>query len=174
MSVAERALAWAILVLGLAVLWLGLGLPAWRHLDSTRAEIARMTVLAERYETEAARRPSSPDGASDAALLTRAATEAQAQAALQERLKAILAQGGAVLTGLQPQTAQSEGGWRVLPLSAQLTGDIGALQRVLHGLETTRPLIAVEAVQVRARGRPGTAAGLEIALDLAAFAAPSP
>ena len=173
MTIAERILAWAILALCIAALWLGLGLPAWRHLESTSAEIARLTALAERYETEAARRPLRADGSIDAALLTSAATDAQGQAALQERLKGILAEAGGVLTGLQPQAAQAEGPWRVFALSAQFTGDIGALQQALHRLETARPLIAVEAVQVRPRGRPGAGAGLEVAIDLAAFAAPT-
>lgn len=170
MTVAERALAWAILVLGIAALWFGLGLPAWRHLESTRAEIGRMTALAERYEAAAAKQPQRADGSMETLLQSPAVTDAQGQAALQERVKAILAEAGGVLTGLQPQATQAEGPWRVFALSAQFTGDIAALQRALHGLETARPLIAAEAVQVRPRGRPGAAAGLEVAIDLATFA----
>ncbi|WP_119419876.1 type II secretion system protein GspM [Desertibaculum subflavum] len=165
----EPVLAWAILALGLAVLWLGLGVPVLRHLDATQGEIARMTTLAERYEM-AARVPAPAAGSIEAALLMPAATEAQTQAALQERVKAILAVAGCVLTGLQPQTPEAAGPWRAMPLSVQFTGDIGALQRALHGLESARPMIAVAAVQMRPRGRPGAGTGLDIALDLAAFA----
>lgn len=169
MSRLEPLLAWAILALGIAVVWLGLGVPAWRHLEATRGEIVRMTALAERYEA-AARRPPPATGAIESAHLMPAATDAQTQAALQERVKAILAEAGCVLTGLQPQTPQAGGPWRTVPLSVQFTGDIGALQRTLHGLETATPMIAVAAVQMRPRGRPGAVAGLDIAVDLAAFA----
>ena len=100
-----------------------------------------MTRRAEdaiRNEAEAARRPTRQDGGIDAALLTAAATDAQGQAALQERVKTILAGTGGVLTGLQPQPPQGEGPWRVFPLSIQFAGDMTVLQRTLHGLETAR------------------------------------
>lgn len=169
MSRLEPVLAWAILALAVAALWLGLGVPALRHFDATQGEIARMTTLAERYEAAARQSPPASEPI-ESALLMPAANDAQMQAALQERVKALLAEAGCVLTGLQPQAPQAEGPWRAVPLSAQFTGDIAALQRALHGIESARPMIAVAAVQMRPRGRPGVAAGLDIAVDLTAFA----
>lgn len=169
MSLTERALAWAIPALGIAALWLGLGLPAWRHLEAGRAEIVRLTALADRYEA-ARLRPRDATASIAAELLMPTASNAQAQAALQERVKAILADAGGVLIGLQPQATRTEGPWRDVALSVQFTADMVALQRALHAFETARPMIAVASAEMRPRGRPGVGGGLDIALDLVGFA----
>jgi hypothetical protein len=171
-------LAWAVLLLGLAALWLGIGMPIVAHVAAVRAETARLTTLAARYETEThggdaalVRLRALANAAPEASLLVPRVTDAQSQSRLQERVKAIVAEGGAVLTGLQPQPAGNQGPWRTYPLTIQVTGDVPALQRLLHAIESERPRIAVEALQARARVASGGAATLDITVDLAAFGA---
>ncbi len=174
----QRLLAWAILLLGLAALWLGIVLPVAGHVAAARHETARLATLAERYEAEARggdaalqRLRDLATGAPETSLLLPRATDAQSQAALQERVKALLTQNGGVLTGLQPQAARMQGPWRSFPLTVQFTADMPALQRVLHAIETQEPTILVEMLQVRGRAAAGGAPALDVALDLAAFGA---
>lgn len=170
-------LAWGILILVLAALWLGPGTLIASRVATLADRIERNDALSARYEALATRASAMAEdlrridtAPPERALLLRGASETQALAGLQEQVKQILGDSGAAVSGLQPRPARMRGPWRMIGLTVQFTADTPALQKALHALEAGRPLVVVETMQVRTRGQAGTPRPLEVSIEIAAFA----
>lgn len=170
-------LAWGILLVAAAVLWLGPGSLIASRVATLAERIDRDDALAARYEALAARSAAMAEdlrrietAPPERALLLRGSSETQALAALQEQVKQILADSGAAVTGLQSKPMRNRGPWRMIGLAVQFTADTGTLQKALHTLEASRPLMVVEAVRVRTRTQASAPRPLEVAIEVAAFA----
>ncbi|MBM3489333.1 MAG: hypothetical protein FJX68_02615 [Alphaproteobacteria bacterium] len=102
-------------------------------------------------------------------------SEAQATAALQERVKRAVASGGARLVSLEALPVRSQDGGPQLGLRVRLVADTGALQRLVCALEVGRPFVFLDALYVRSRtaaAAPGEPS-LDIRFDVWGFLAPA-
>lgn len=120
--------------------------------------IARSQELVQRYrriggglaalesQLAEARQRLSPEG-----LYLEAASDALVAAQLQNRVKAIIEDGGGNLTSTETVPARDEGDFRRIGIRLKLTTTIEALQEVLHELESARPYLFIDEVDLRTR-----------------------
>ena len=129
-----------------------------------RAQLARATLA--RYERLASHRAGLARWLERAAverpfagLLLAGASEAQAAALLQERLKRVAAAAGARLISFEtlPPGEAAEG--RRVGLRVLMTVDTASLQKVLYGLEAGLPAVVIDNLYVRARSGKAVGAG---------------
>lgn len=95
-------------------------------------------------------------------------------AALQDRLKRLAARTGATLNSTQALATAEEGGFRKLQLRVNMTAPISAVQSILHDLESSKPLLFVDNLELRAVSLRGardeqTTAPLQVRFDLHGF-----
>jgi general secretion pathway protein M len=154
----------------------------WR---TNEALVAQSQELLHRYRAIAATRPAlkrqmdALQEAELAALYLEGASDALAAAALQEGVRALVAEVAGELHSTQILPATSEHGLRRIALRVQLGLDTAALQTLLHALETGRPLLFLDNLVLRARQgrarRTDVEADdpvLEVALDLYGYLRP--
>lgn len=170
-------LAWGILLLVVAALWLGPGTLIASRVATLSERIERNGALSARYEALAMRANAMAEdlrrietAPPERALLVRGVSETQALAALQEQVKQVMADSGAAVSGLQPRPTRIRGPWRMIGLTVQFAADTAALQKALHALEAGRPLVVVETLQVRTRAQAGSLRPLDVSIEIAAFA----
>jgi hypothetical protein len=142
----------------------------FRGLSSARADYEAALVEIRRQS-----------GSSDALIRSDSATLAAAD--LQQRVKALVESVGGTLVSAQPGEGAEAGPFTRVDLSVRMLITIGALQKVLHDLESGAPLVVIDQIQVlsrrtrttRRRGRrvPKQAATgqLDVRLKAAAFVA---
>ena len=100
------------------------------------------------------------------------ATDALAAAELQDRVKAIIQASGGALTSTQALPVKTEGTLRRVSVRVQFTGTIEALHQAVYDLETYKPYLMIDNIDVRNRQRrrradqPEPEARLTIRLDL--------
>jgi general secretion pathway protein M len=179
-----RVLALALLVL---VLLAGHGLVLGPLLAEWRANAARIDQAREltlRYHAVAALCPELERrleqlGAADADawVYLEGASDALAAAALQDRVRELVAAAGGELRSTQILPAGDDDGLRRIALRVQLAVDAAALQAVLHELETGRPLLFLDNLVLRARQARGRGAveddgTIDLALDLYGYLRP--
>lgn len=176
----RRWLALGLLLIALLVL---IGLVAVPLIEFGRANASRARQAGEtlaRLEATAARRPALDvelaqlrQAAPIAGLFLPAGSEGQGSAALQDLMKQTSGAAGATLVTMQALPSATEPGYRRVALKVLLTSDTPALQKLLHALESARPVALVQNLYVRARS--GQAAGpsadrlLEINLEIVGF-----
>lgn len=176
----SRVLAVALLLGLIGLAYLALVAPIAERLGryDAQAQLARETLaryerlashragLARWLERAAAERPF-------AGLLLAGASEAQAAAVLQERLKRVVAAAGARLISFEtlPPGAARDG--RRVGLRVLMTADTAALQKVLYGLESGLPAVLIDNLYVRARSAKAVAAGrhLDVRFEFAGYMA---
>jgi len=78
-------------------------------------------------------------------------TEGLASASLQERLDRSVRQAGGSVRSVRSLSPEREDGMVRLRLQVQVNADVHALKRLLYELETSRPLLFVESLEVRAQ-----------------------
>lgn len=169
----SATLAWALVVLGLIVGYIGIANPL-HEVFSQRASrmdllaalvsdrlalIANGTALTDRREALRQR-----DGEEFGVIPARDTT---AVARLQEYLRLAAAAQGLRVDTLRVLPDQTTPPFRQVAVRASLSGSIGQTQRLLHGLETGVPMIRVSHLNLL--GRPGSP-DLEITLEIAALA----
>lgn len=128
---------------------------------------ARQPQFQAEFEGIQARRPSGRD-------LLGGAGDALAGAALQELVKKIIHRAGGTFNSSQVLAASAQGGLRRIPVQVKFSGDVSALQQVLHAIEAGKPQLFIAALRVElqdgrpARGRsPGRRSPrLEVTLDV--------
>ncbi len=174
-AVLARAGAVAILLLLLAVLWVG---PIGAYFDMVGQgadELAQKANLLQRYRalagdapTQAAQPPQI-----DASLLIPAVPDAQAVALLQETVKAAAAAAQVQVQGLQVLRSEGEGGALKIGVRIRASGDVGSLGRLLYAIEAARPLLYPDNLQIQSHAAaPGTPPSpLQFQLDIAGFKA---
>jgi len=167
-----RIAALAILAVLIALVWLG---PISAYVDlvgSAADDIARQTALLHRYQVLATvprAEPGGPSAGAQAMLVE--ASETQAAALLQERVK-----NAATASKVQIQTVQvlrSENFANATRIGVRMrgSGDSASLGRLLFDIESERPVLYPDNLQILVR--PGTASAetLDFQLDISGFVA---
>jgi general secretion pathway protein M len=183
-----RAGAVAILALLLLVLWIG---PIGTYVDLVgegAEEIAQKAAVLQRYRALADAGPADRTGSdrtgsartdpapTDPALLIPAMPDAQAVALLQETVKSAAAAAQVQIQGLQVLRSEGEAGVQKIAVRIRALGDVGGLVRLLYALETARPLLYPDNLQIQAQAAaPGSPpSALQFQLDVAGFKAGAP
>ncbi|CAA7621446.1 type II secretion system protein GspM [Magnetospirillum sp. UT-4] len=175
-SRAAAALALAVVAAALPLAVGAALLSAWRDGE---ARLAATEATARRLETAAAAAPELAEQREALAARRRAGglllpggSEALAAAALQNTLKAAVAEAGGSLISTQALPAASTGGLTRIAVRARLGADLAALRAVLHAIDAARPPLTVDRLEVRAPA--GGGGRLDIHLDVAGFAEATP
>lgn len=106
-------------------------------------------------------------------LLLSGASEALAAAALQNSLKAAVARAGGELRSTQALAVTEEKGFRRIAVRALLATDAEGLRTLLHAVESARPPLFVDGLEVRGRARTGESEEeprLDIRIDVFGYA----
>lgn len=180
----SRLLALALLLLVIAVPYLAIVRPYIETLSEGRETLAEAVALRDRYLSVAAA-GAAVDGwrqalsdESDGAAYLQGASEALVSADLQNRVKTVVQDNGGVLNSTQILDATSEDGFRRLAVRVRMSGGSEALYRVLHALETERPFLFVDNIDINARsmrareGQPETIE-LMVSFDLFGYMRPA-
>lgn len=168
-----RLLALGILLLPLLVIFNWVLLPAWQNYAELRDEIATDTDQLQRYRRIAAELPQLRTQVREQAQQQQLApyliagnNPAQAGASLQKYLQTMVnARGGRILS-LRSLKAEQDGAFERVPLNARLQIDTEGLQQVLYQIETGRPLLRIDQINITARRVRGGSAQLDVRLDL--------
>jgi general secretion pathway protein M len=173
-----RAGALAILLLLVALLWVG-PIGAYFQLIGDGADaIARKTALLQRYralaDAAASGRPNEA-ARSDPSLLLPAVPDAQAVALLQETVKSAAAAAQVQIQGFQVLRSEGEAGAPRIGVRIRASGDVASLGRLLYAIESARPLLYPDNLQIQSHAAaPGTPPSpLQFQLDVAGFRAGS-
>lgn len=171
--VARRALALALLaLLATGVWWLALE-PVMAAYRTNRAAIAAARAELARYQSVAAFEAKLDASATlvDATPLTGQTlpgeSDAIALAGLQSLLQTIASSNGAQILSAQALTALEAGRASLVGVRVDMAGELAAIQRTLHKIETQTPFLFVVRANLRAREvAPETAAYETVILDV--------
>lgn len=106
-------------------------------------------------------------------LLLPASSDAVAAATLQTTIKRIVAQGGTSLTSTEILPPQDQDHFRRVGIHVSFATNQRLLTAALRSIETARPLLFVDNLDIRSAGPSGGAdPGLAVALDVFGFPAP--
>lgn len=177
MTLAERTLlgrvaAVAILCVVLAAAWIG---PVDAYLGMLAAgseRIAAKEALLQRYRSLAGAAPADERSAgTNPGLLYPDMPEAQAIALLQETVKTAAAAARIEVRGLQVLRIEAAPGAQRIGIRVNAAGDIGSVSRLLHTIESARPLLHPDNLHIQSRTASANAApgALEIQLDIFGF-----
>lgn len=175
----SRTAALLVFTVVLALAYAGLAAPYLDHvaaLDETLANraalLARMRALSDAPAHGAPAVPA-------AALLLPELSDAQAVGTLQDRLKGFAARDGLELQNLQVLPRAELPSVARLAVRLRAVGDVGALNRFLHAVESAEPVLLVDNLRIQSRqprpAAPGSAnaptAALDVQLDVIGFKA---
>ncbi|MBL8658929.1 MAG: type II secretion system protein M [Rhodospirillales bacterium] len=158
----SRLLALAVLVFLLVVPYMAIVRPYLDALDANRDAIGEQAALRDRYvglaagdaasDTEAADAGDEPsdEGGGESAYLE-GASEALVAADLQNRVKTVVQDNGGVLNSTQILETTSESGFRRLAVRVRMSASMDALYKVLYELETQRPFLFTDNIDINAR-----------------------
>ena len=156
---AGRMLAVAIAALAIALFYFVAVAPVLAFYDANalKLEDRRQTLL--RYEAAARDLPTLRaqgqklrDQGSDSGLLFSAPSDAVAAADVQSALKDLIEAGAAKLTSAQTLPAVAAGNLRRVGVRVSFSGDLKLLTGVLVGIDSSRPVLSVDALEVRGSG----------------------
>lgn len=158
----SRLLALAILVFVLVVPYVAIVRPYLDALDANRDAISEQAALRDRYVGLAAGDAASDTGAADAgdessdegggeSAYLEGASEALVAADLQNRVKTVVQDNGGVLNSTQILETTSESGFRRLAVRVRMSAGMDALYKVLYELETQRPFLFIDNIDINAR-----------------------
>lgn len=105
----------------------------------------------------------------------RSGAPALAAAEVQEVIRGVVESAGGRLITMQALAARGEGRYREIAVSVQVTANIFALRKILHGLETHTPYLFVENLMVRAqvpgnfKPAPGTEPEMYVSMEVRGF-----
>ena len=174
----QRLAAVALLLLVVFVGYAGLAAPLAAHYAALAQREQQTALVLARYQRIVARAeaPQTTAGLPDLSLndvYLPGDSPAQAVAALQDRVKSAAANAGARLGSVEVLAPRSDGGLTRQAVRARLTADTGSLQQVLHRLESSRPLLLLDNLYVRARDTRSDTSQLrlDVRVDVAGFAA---
>lgn len=158
----SRLLALAILVFVLVVPYVAIVRPYLDALAANRDAISEQAALRDRYVGLAAGDAASDTGAADAgdesseegggeSAYLEGASEALVAADLQNRVKTVVQDNGGVLNSTQILETTSESGFRRLAVRVRMSAGMDALYKVLYELETQRPFLFIDNIDINAR-----------------------
>jgi hypothetical protein len=164
----HRLIAWglaamvaAVLLAAVAPLPLGL-LDAADDADALAGRLAEAAARRPDLVRLEARRDALEASDVTAAPMLRAVDAAAAERALTDHLAALVAGAGVELTDERPLAALSDAGLLVLRRRVSLRLPLERLEPLLLALETARPAVFVEAMEVERRGDDALAATLDV------------
>ncbi|HXH03627.1 MAG TPA: type II secretion system protein GspM [Candidatus Competibacteraceae bacterium] len=120
-------------------------------LDELQARLVRYTALVEQRPQLEARIQALRQDQSVATQLLERTSPNLAATALQQHLKQAVESNGGSLLSTQILPAANEGGFTRIGLRAQINADVPTLQKLLHALESARPLLFVDNLQINAQ-----------------------
>jgi general secretion pathway protein M len=144
-------LAFVVLMFVYFIVW-----PMWQasavhgeRVDMLKRQVSTMESLADaapRFDAAAKKLAANPD----AQQLTFAAPQATlAVAQLQAQLSQIVTSGSGTVTSSQPMPEAREGAVAKITVQTTLETDIKGLVKILHAIDSARPLLRVEKLSVR-------------------------
>lgn len=149
---AGQALAAGLLVLALAAMWLGVAAPALDWYAARSATLANRQALAARMAALIAAAPAlqaAAQPADPAHALLAGATDAIAEAALQQLVQDMTAQAGASLTSAEALPAAVAGGYRRLGLRVSVNGPWPVLVALFSAIERGSPRMLIDDLQLQ-------------------------
>lgn len=153
----SRLLAVALLVFVVVVPYLGILRPYLESLREGREEIAEIVALRDRYVALAAgvridgwEEGLREEGDGQPAYL-QGPSEALVSADLQNRVKMVVQENGGELNSTQVLEPTSEETFRRLSVRVRMSGGSEALYKVLYALETERPFLFIDNIDINAR-----------------------
>jgi general secretion pathway protein M len=181
----SRALAAALLVGLVAIIYLAIVQPVIDARIDQRDQIANLENTLQRYQRVAAQRASREAALAELKQraagedgLLRGANETLMAAAIQNRLKALVDESHGELKSIQILPPQADGPLRRIAVRGQLSVTVEAAQRVFHDLEGGDPLLFLDNIGIRSRDdsrrrRERAPDGmLEVRLDVYGYAQP--
>lgn len=174
-----QALALALALAVLAALYLSVAAPLLGVYAQRRQEIAERRLLLPRLQAAAAELPALRAdiarlraGQKARGLTLAGATDAIASATLESRIDGFARAVGATIGSTEILPAQPRGPYRRIGLRLVLTGSYETLVNLLARIETARPPLVMDNLQLHgALGRPGAqnAATIDAGLDVYGF-----
>jgi hypothetical protein len=147
----RRALAVALLALVLAGGWLLVARPILAERADLDERILEKRQLLGRYQAALATKAgqSAPStGAAQPQAFLEGESEAIALANLQAMLAGLVSDSGARLRSARTLPARDRSDVRFIGTQLQLSGNIDAVQRLIHAIETRVPYLIVEGLQI--------------------------
>jgi general secretion pathway protein M len=177
-SLPSRAAALVLLGLVVALLYAGLIAPYRDYVAALDDRLDAKASILDRMRS-LTRQPAAPDDPATAAtldaLLLPDLSDAQAVGQLQDRLKEFAAAGGVDLQGVQVLPPIETATLSRLAVRLRGAADMAALNRFLHAVESTRPVLLIDNLRIQSRaprGAPSPASAvLDIQLDVIGFKA---
>ena len=155
---ASRSLAVALVmaVLGAAYLYvLSPVLAAYRDADE---QLAQTRDLLERYEGLALGKAEHQDRLEElrarqtgTGIYLSGATDALSAAELQNRVRALVGRSGGQLRSIQNLPVTTDEGFRAIAVRVQITATLAAVHQLLYNLESEKPFVFVDNLDVRNR-----------------------
>jgi len=179
----SRLLALALLVVVIAVPYLTIVRPYLDALSENREAILEQAALRDRYVGLAAGDAGADEqlaalhdegGPGESAYL-QGDSEALVSADLQNRVKTVVQDNGGVLNSTQILDPATESGFRRLAVRVRLSASTEALYKILYDLESQRPFLFVDNIDINARTIRSPGRGeresveLIVAFDLSGF-----
>jgi general secretion pathway protein M len=171
----NRAAAVLILLLLVVALWLGPVTAYLDYLDDGAARIDAKTELLARYRALAAA-PAAMPAVDDRLPLFPPVPDTQAVALLQETVKGAAAAANVQVQGLQVLQSEKLSGAVRIGLRIRGAADIASLARLLYAIETARPLLYPDDLQIQAPPAPKSDAPvlLQFQVDVSGFTPAAP
>jgi hypothetical protein len=173
----SRVLALLVVAVIAALIYVGVAAPYLDYVGRLDDQLANRATVLERMRAVAQSTPTaSPPPVATAALLFGEASDAQAVGALQDRLKGFAARDGLELSGVQVLPRAEQVAVARLAVRLRAVGDMAALNRFLHAVESAEPVLLVDNLRVQSRTprpTPGTppSSTLDVQLDVIGFKA---
>ncbi len=126
--------------------------PLWQHLEEVQDRIYTERQVLGRLSTTIAREAElgrGRDPAADSGAFLKGESEAIQLAELQALLKEIVAAQGLRLLSLRTLPPVDRDRLHLVGVRADLNGSAAAVQKLLHTIETTRPLLLVDFVEIQ-------------------------
>lgn len=154
----HRLAALAVLAAALALVYALVVAPVLASYDDTRARLAQQQELLSRYLAVAGGREKleqrvqevSKRQAESGAFIA-GKTQALATAALQDRVRSVMQKAGGDVRSTQSLPAENVDGLIRVGLRVQMLATIRQVREILRALETGRPLLFVEELELRGR-----------------------
>lgn len=161
----RRFLAIALLVALVVLPYALVVRPLVTAYDDRRAQLAEQEELLRRYRALASnarplkeRMAEMRENVPDDPVYLSGGSESLVGADLQNRVKTVVESSGGRLASTQVLPASEDSGFRQITIRVRMTSDIDGLHKILHALETSRPYLFLDNIDVNAReGRRGTA-----------------
>jgi general secretion pathway protein M len=169
-SAVSRVAALAVVAVLIAAFCIG-PLAAYGDLIAANAEaLATKTALLQRYRALADAGPSAAAPAGPA-LLYPEMPDSQASALLQETVKSTASAAHVQVQGLQVLRSDALPGATRIGVRVRASGDIASLRSLIYAIETARPLLYPDNlnIQSRATSPEAQSAPLEFQLDISGF-----